>query len=460
MSGGAIAVAPSGVVVVPIAAVAIGAAAAAMLAIRAAQAGTEATGRALERLADEMERTADAQDDAAIRSRLWEVAAGAVISTNQELRLLAVRAAKTGVSPALPPPIQLTGCRLADVRGLVAGAQEALATARAAVEQAEAVRERRDLLAKLPAPADGSPTVAELLARHQEVLAARRRAPIHTPDRGTATMPSQVDNGRVQAEIDRILIQLDPDATSADREKALMAAARAGRQRNASTSRTYVSALARTVLEEINPAVARRREAAGLLGALEHPVISEMISDLAPPRPPCLDSIARLRAVVQGDADLTDADRREARNALAWAQQELDRRRLLDGVAEAFAGLGYSVTMGLQVHHSAALSVTRQAWQGGHTADVWIDEAGRVQSRLIQRAPDASGEAIRCADLNESMSRVGAELDRRGIDAEVHVPDRPVPALIEISDDDASTEPAIEERAPIARAIDHEERDR
>ncbi|MFY1635208.1 hypothetical protein ACN27F_18355 [Solwaraspora sp. WMMB335] len=460
MSGGEIAVVPMGVVVVPIAAVAIGATVAATLAIRAAQAGTEATGRALEQLADEMESSAAAQDDHEIRGRLWEVAAGAVVSTNQELRMLAVRAAKAGVHPALPSPIELTGCKLADVRGLVAGFQAALAKARAAVEQAEAVRERHHLLAQLPAPAGDSPTAAELLARHQTVLAARRHEPDRTPDRAPVTASPPVDGSRAQAEIEQILIRLDPDATSDDREKALKAAARAARQKTVGASRTYIDALTRTVVQEINPRVARRRTAAGLLAALEHPVISEMISDLAPPRPPCLDSIERLRAVVHGDADLTDADQRAARSALAWAQQQLDRRRLLDGVAEAFAGLGYSVSTGLQVHHSASLSVTRQAWKGGHTADVWIDETGRVQSRLIQRTPDAGGEATRCADLNDSLSQVGAELNRRGIDAAVHVPDMLVPALIQISSDAVSPAPPVEESVLAVRSIDPDERER
>lgn len=460
MSGGEIAVLPMGVVVVPVAAVAIGATLAATLAIRAVQAGTEVTGRALEQLADEMQRKAGAQDDVAIRSRLWEVSAGAVVSTNQELRMLTARATRVGVRAAVPAPIDLTGCKLADVHALVAAAQDALVTARATVEQAEAARERRELLAKLPAPVDGSLTATELLTRYHRVLASRGRG----PDRRSVAAPPKVDESRVQVEIEKILIQLDPDATSDDRAQALAAAARAARQKSVGTSRTYVDALARTVVQEINPRVARRREAAGLLAALEHPLVTEMVSDLAPPRPPCLDSIARLRAVVDGDVDLTDADRRDARSALVWAQQQLDRRRLLDGVAEAFAGLGYSVSTGMQVRHSASLSVTRPAWQGGHTADVWIDDAGRVRSRLIRRAPDAGGEALRCADLNDSMSLVGTELIRRGIDVQVHVPQRLLPALIQISDQARTAErshpSSVEQDTRLARALDPEERDR
>ena len=450
MSGGAIAVLPVGAVVVPVAMVAVGAAAAATLVIRAAQAGTEATGRALERFADEMERKAHAQDDLEIRTRLWELAAGSVVQSNQEVRLLAARAEKAGVRLALPGPIDLTGCRLADTPELVAQAQQALARARAAVEQAEAVRERRVLLAKLPAPAGGAPTAAELLARHQEVLARRERTV--SKARAAEWTPSKVDESRVQAEIDAILSRLHEDATADDRAEALSAAAQAEQKKSTAMSRTYLDALARTVQKEINPRIARRREAANLLAALEQPLVVEAIGDLAPPRPPCFDSIERLRAVVRGDADLTDDDRRAARSALDWAQVEMDRRRLLDGVAEAFSRLGYSVTTGMQVHHSPTLSVTRQAWHGGHAADVWIDEVGRVRSRLIQLVPEAGGEASRCADLNDSLRHVGAELNRRGVDTQVHLPSDPVPALKRFVSGAGPATPSSEDHIPQVRA--------
>ena len=135
MSGGAIAVAPA-IVLIPVAAAAaaavVGAGLAAALVIRAAQAGTEATGRALEQLANEMERQAKAQDDREIQARLWGLAAGAVVQTNQELRLLVGRAEQAGARVRLPESFDLTGHGLADVRGWVTRTQEALAAARPA----------------------------------------------------------------------------------------------------------------------------------------------------------------------------------------------------------------------------------------------------------------------------------------------------------------------------------------
>ncbi|MFI6232716.1 hypothetical protein ACIBD9_04030 [Micromonospora sp. NPDC050784] len=456
MSGGEIAVVPMGILLAPVALVAVGAGVAATMAIRAAQAGTEATGRALEQFADEMERSANAQDDLAIRTRLWELAAGSVARTNQDLRLLAARAEKSGVRLALPRPIDLTGRKLADTRDLVAQAQVSLAGLRAAVEQAEAVRERRTLLVELSALADSAPSAAEVLARHQTVLASRNQS------RGTVSAKThKVDERRVHAEIDAILCQLHEDASADDRAEALTAAARAEQQKSTSMSRTYLDALARTVRKDINPRIARRREAANLLAALEQPLVADVITDAAPPRPPCFDSIERLRAVVRGDADLVDDDRRDAHSALNFAQVEINRRRLLDGVAEAFSGLGYSVTAGLQVHHSATLSVSRQAWRGGHSADVWIDEAGRVRSRLIRLAPEADGEAGRCADLNDSLRHVGAELNRHGIGAKVHLPSEPVPALMRFAPGTGSTTlSSFDDSAHSARTQDHPEENR
>jgi hypothetical protein len=426
VSGGEVVVVPAGLILAPALAIVAGAGMAAMLAIRAAQAGTEATGRALEKLGDEMLRVADAQDDRAMRARLWGIAAGAAVQTNQELRLLHARAEQAGVTLSLPRSLDLGGCRLADVKGLVAATQNDLVTARRQVEQAEAGRERSTLLAKLPAPAEGGPTVAEVLARYQEVLARRHGA--GWPATRPAPLP-EVDKADVKARINEILLRLDDQANAADREKVLLVAARAERKTNRSASSTYLETLARIVDEEINPRVAKRREAANLLDALERPASTEVINDLAPPRPPCFNSIERLKAVVRGEVDMTDADRRDANSALAQMEQELHRRRLLEGVAEAFAGLGYAVSTGLQTRHSATVSVARDAWRGDHSADVWIDDRGRLQARLIQRAADAGEEAGRCADLNKTLLRVGEELTRRGIAAEVRLPSRPLPAL-------------------------------
>jgi hypothetical protein len=427
MSGGEIAVVPAALVVVPVlaaAAVVAGAGLAAALVIQAARAGTEATGRALEQLGEEMERTAKAQDELEMRTRLWGLAAAAVVQANQELRLLAARAEKAGVRLLLPPPFDLTGLGLADTRGWVAHAQEALAEARATVERAEADREQRALLAKLPAPANGSLTTARLLARYQGVLAGRRQEQIQEQiqERQPVQLSPRLDKSRVHAEIDEILARLDVDATAADRELAILAAARAAKQKEAGASRTFLETLARTIDKEINPKVAGRREAAGWLVALEHPVVADTIADTVP-LPPCLRSIERLRAVVRGDTDLTDADRSDALSALAWAQQAVERRRLLEALAETFTGLGYTVTTGMQVHHTDALCVARDGWRDAHSADVWIDEAGSVKWHLVELAPGASGEASRCEDLNSSMRAVSETLTRRGFDATVQVPE-------------------------------------
>src|SRR3954467_8863406 len=100
MRGGESALAPTvatatggGVSLMPVLAVAGGVVAAALV-VWAAAAGTAATGRGRERRGRGMAWLAGAQKDAEIRARLWEVAAGAVVHTNQELRFLAVRAAR------------------------------------------------------------------------------------------------------------------------------------------------------------------------------------------------------------------------------------------------------------------------------------------------------------------------------------------------------------------------------
>ncbi|GIF06855.1 hypothetical protein [Actinoplanes siamensis] len=457
MSGGEIAVLPAGLVLVPLAVVAVGAGVAATLVVKAARAGTEAAGRALEEFAAELEREADEQHDQEVRTRLWELAAGSAVRVNQELLLLAARAEKAGVRPDLPRPVDVTGCRLAGTPALVTQVRAALAGARAQIERAEADRERHTLLAALPVPAAGSPSAAELLAHHQRVLARRGTVPAVRPEPAW-TAPAKADGARVRAEIDAILVRLHEDATADDRALALTAAARAEQKKNTTMNTTFLEALARVVEQELNPRIARRREAATLLAGLDQPLVAEAIGDLAPPRPPCLDAVAGLRAVVRGEADLTDELRRAANSALDWALVETERRRLLDEVAEAFSGLGYDVSTGLGVGHSATLSVHRDAWRGGHSADVWIDGAGRIRSRLVQLAPQAGGEAGRCADLNDSLREVGARLGERGLEARVDLPEHPVPALKRFGRGaGAPAASPAEDTAPKARTRDHHE---
>lgn len=427
MSGGEIVVAPAVMVIGPAVAAAalvvIGAAVAAALVIKAAQAGTAATGRALEQFGDEMARRADAQDDLEIRSRLWSLAAGAVVQVNQDLRLLSARAARVGVRVPMPSPYDLTGHSLADIRGWVAQAQEQLVVARAAVERAETQREQRTLLAQLPAPADTSLTAAELLARYQTVL-DRRRAQRDEQRRTTATpvpVAPRVDKDRVHGQIDAILARLSPDANAAEREQAIRLAAVTVSRLDAGLSSTFVEALADTVDDELNPRIARRQEAAGLLEALDQPLVTDVIAKTATV-PQCARSIERLRAVVAGDADLTVADRRDAESTLAWVQREVDRLRLLEALAETFTGLGYAVSTGMEVNHTAALSVARGSWNAEHSADVWVDEKGQVRWQMAELQAGASAEATRCGDLNESMRLAGEALAARGFETTVQLP--------------------------------------
>jgi hypothetical protein len=448
MSGGEMVVAPAALVIAPIALVAVGAGIAAALAVRAAAAGTEAAGRALEQFGDEMARKADRQDELAVRGRLWDLAAGSAAATNMELRLLAARAEQAGVRVMLPKTIDLTGYELTATPKLVAEVTKALSGARHQVEQAEAVRLRQSLLAKLPATGE-SPTAAELLARHQEVLDRRlERTTAVAPPKA----PRRADPSQVRAEIDAVLLRLDVAATPADREEVLEAASRAALQKAVGASRTYLDALGRKVDKEVNPRIARRREAAAMLDALEHPMVAKMINDVTP-RPPCLGSVKRLRAVVHGEEDLTDELRSDGRSAIAWVQVELDRRRLLDGVAEAFAGLGYSVTTGMGVK----LSVAKNTWRG-FTADVWVDEAGKVQSHLVQASPEAAGEADRCSELNQDMGQVGARMRRAGRPAEVVMPRRLKRAIRRFRPEAAGRRSSGTETTLRSKQIDNQER--
>lgn len=414
MSGGAIAVVPA-MLLVPVLAAGAGPALAAGLVVRAARAGTEATGRALEAFADELERQGQAQDTREVQARLWELAAGAVLQTNQQMRLLAGRAARAGVRIGLPEPFDLTGHGLSDARSWVEATQQTLAEARAEVERAEAGREQRQLLGQLPAPADDSLSAAALLARVAKALADRPR---WTPNQRPSGRP-RANRGQVTAVIEQIVAGMHTDATAVEREQVIRAAAQAARQRDPGMSHTYVEALAGKV-EQVNANAVARADAAGWLDALEHPVIVEAIAELTPSVPLGLSD--RLRAVVRGDADLTEQDQQDAREALARAQRRIDCRRLLEATAETLASLGFTVTTGTTADHRGKLSVARDSWRGAHRADVVVDHAGAIEYRLVELVPDAPAEATRCRDLNQAFTRVGDALAARGYDTPVPAP--------------------------------------
>jgi hypothetical protein len=332
-----------------------------------------------------------------------------------------------------------------------------MAEARLAVERAEASREQQRLLDRLPKPADDGPTVAEALAHYSRVLAARQLrpdpvAPYVVTERPTVT----ADRDRVRAEIDMILARLHVNANAEEREQAIVAAARAAQQRQAGMSRTFVNTLARTVDTEINPKVARRDEAARLLTGLEHKVVTDAIAETSP-LPPHLVALERLRAVVRGDADLTDDDRRTAQDALAWAERQADRRRLLDAMADTFAELGYDVTTGMQVNYTETLCVSRDGWGDDHTADVWVDPAGQIQWRLVELQAGAPAEATRCEQLNASMRKVGDTLAQRGFDAEVIVPDELIKPVRRHEGRPRREPRTIDHGALVARAINPDE---
>ncbi|GAA1775306.1 hypothetical protein [Luedemannella helvata] len=455
MSGGQIGVAPA-VLLVPVvvvgAAVVVGAGLAAALVIRTAQAGAETTGRALEELADAMERKADAQDQREAQARLWGLAASATVRTNQQILLLAARAEKAGVHVPLPGPFDLTGRQLADARDWVIDAERALADAWQQVERAETERTWHQLVAALPTPAGSAESAADLLAAFSVTLADRRRR-----GRGMTTTATsrpvqpKADEDAVRAEIDEILGRLDVDATAAEREEVIILAARAVKQRETGTSRTYLDALIRRVDESINRRAADRRDAAGWLTALEHPLVAGILADAAPP-PPRPDVVERLRAVVRGDAELTAADRRDAGELLSWAQRQVERRRLLEVMAETLEAAGYTVTTGMRVQHTAALSVARESWRDEHDTTVWVDEAGGVRWRTKALSPDARAEASRCEDINETMRAVGHTLTAQGFDVDVAVPATPLPAIPAYQPSvhqspEAETKPAARERS-------------
>ncbi|MEV6343262.1 hypothetical protein [Actinoplanes sp. NPDC051851] len=410
MSSGGIVVMPAGAVLSAGAAVVLTAAAAAALTVWAANQAAEAALRGLGNLGESLERTAEAQAAAAIAALRWPRVAAEVVELNARLRLLTERASRAGVAVAIPEPLVLAGRTEQEAATWAARAAPLLRAAAEAVAAGCAATESERLAAGLPESIRSAPGTAAALSRLQQTLRDRHRtaAPAPAPARPAAPAP----------DLDGILRTLDEDATEQERLTVLRTAALAGGAAPAE-ARAYVRQL-RSRVAELNGRAERRRLAATLVTALEEPVVVR-----TPPPGPYGGTAARLRAVIGGQADLTEELLTEASGALRWAETVIRAAYVRETVSACLAEQGYTVDAG----DPAELRLSHADWHGEHSAAVWVDTAGTVHGRL-EREEDVDGDEAagrdreRCDTFTADLAVLAGRLDAEVVVDPRHTPQR------------------------------------
>ncbi|MEU7615245.1 hypothetical protein AB0M91_04215 [Micromonospora rifamycinica] len=408
MSSGGIVILPVAVVAAAGAAVVLTAAGTAVLLVNAAGAAAEGALRAVGDYGERLEAELAALAEAEAKAARWQCVAADVVGLNARIRLLERRAAGSGPGLDVPPPVVLGGGTIDQIRQRMRETEQALLAAQREVDAAVAQRELAALVAALP-PAAATPDTIAAVRAHREALARRRT-------------PEPVGSRRAGQQVEDVLAGLDPDANADDRAEALAGAALVAAHPTESAS--YLRALRGTV-RDLNERVTRRRLAAQWLTTLEDRDVATALVRNDPPAP-LRGTAARLRAVVDGGAELTPELRREGTELVAWAGEMVRQRFTRDLVLRLLRDEGYTVDAEVDSRHTAGLRVSRADWHGEHTADVWVDEAGTIHGRVLRELTAAGDEAelrdrSRCDEFADHLTVLADRIDTGTGTAEVSV---------------------------------------
>lgn len=416
MSSGGVVLLPAAVVVAAGAAVVIVAAAAVVLVVQAANVAAEGAVRAAGDYGAALEQQAAAQADAEVNAAVWQSVAAEVVELNARIRLLAERARRSGAGVALPAAVRIAGRSAAEVVAELRDARRQLIVAQQALHTAAIA----GATVRLPAgAAQGLPDRAAVntaLLRYKRALESRLAVGAVPVARTAVTTGRAIGADEVAA----VLSTLDPDAGETEQIEVLQAAARVQRD-DPREAETYLLEL-QARIHRANARAAGQRLAAQRLLALEEPAVAQEI-----PPEPFAGTAARLRAVVAGDQEFTDELRKESHAAVDWAA-DVTRQHLVEHMfRQCLADDGYRVEGGFDVEHSSTLHLTREDWRGENSAEVWVDEEGIVNGRVLRHVQGLDDQSRarnqgRCNEFNATLEKIGAELGARVVINGEHAP--------------------------------------
>ncbi|EWM12179.1 hypothetical protein [Kutzneria sp. 744] len=393
-SGGVVLIAPAvGVVVVgAVVVVATAAAAGAVLALKAANAAVESGVRAVGDYGDRLEREVQRLDEQAQAAIRWEYAAADVVGLNGRIRMVREQAAAAGVQLAVPSPVRLGSCvTLPQLLDEARRVQAELVVAQDLLDSRVGLPELTVKVETASSAASSAAIREALLGRHTKVVAPS--SPI-TPD-----------------EIARIVAELDADASLRERDLVLATASAA--LANPQERTMYLGELRDKVFVKINPRVRGRRWAATQLEMLESPPVAEVVAGVEPPGP-LAGTLARLREVVRGNADVTDELRKETTALCTRASRHAEQLMYRDVARQQLVDLGYTVEETYPAGQRIGMRVSREEWNKEHTADVWVD-GDTVRTQLVRAVRVDNDEARhhelrRCEHIVEDVKRAAGKI--------------------------------------------------
>lgn len=415
MSSGSVLIVPAAVPVAAAAAVVLAAAAAAVVIVSAAGQAAEAAVTGPADYGRALAETAEARSRAAVNHLVWETVATNVAELNARIRMIGGRVKRAGVPVAVPGPLGLAGQNAAQAARWCVRTAEELAVAQKALHQAVALAQVREAAEALPGSRSDEQRAqtAAVLDRYQEML--RRR---HEPRRVSGPPPINITD----AEVSAVLLKLDQDAYEHERAELLAAAAEVAR--NGPGEAVDCLCELRRKVSAVNKAVERRRLAACWLAVLEEPTVAATL-----PPDPFVGTATRLRAVVRGEADLTDDLRRDARRAVESAEESTRRAYLAAEVGSCLAGLGYTVGEEFDLRNSTTLTLRRPDWPD-HLARLSVTEQGVTGFVLREQRGSGVAAALsdrqRCDVFHEDLGALG-----RRVGAEVTVDESARPQILE-----------------------------
>ncbi|MGC5321162.1 hypothetical protein ACPXB5_20765 [Micromonospora arida] len=413
LSTGAVVSAPAVATAATAAVTVVAAAAAAVIVAKVAISATEAGAEALIRLDQALKRQADERVRAEQLAEDWAAAAAAVAARNAAIRSLTGSAARVGVDVPLPPPLDLTGRNLCQIRDWCVGVDRQLSAGGAAVQGAVVTATAERMRARVPKLSRA--TARTFAERYADVLAVAELGggPVGPSSRAA----SEADRSSIRIAVEEVLAKL-PTGIDPDTYQAIMVqAALAADTPSISQARTHVDQLRHLARSARATAAARaedERFASRLLDLFGNPEIRKTFTSADE------ELVAALREVAAGGARLDPSTRSRAERRLEEASAAAQRAFLLERTVELLEEFGYDVSV---ERDETGERPDRVQMTGGRLGDaraaVFVS-AGELAYQMYRDGPlleqDAiAEEAERCGDLGKEMTEVTAALGRFGV---------------------------------------------
>ena len=431
---------PAALAAIAIAAVAVVAGAVVVLMARAAMAGAQALAGGVVRLGEMMDAQADAYFDAQQASQLWQLAATEIARRNARIATLTKQAKAAGAGPdvPIPPPFDLTGKNLCEIRDWCEQVDEQLTQAQAQLHNAIVAATTKRLAASLPATNVQLVSAADALAKGQlaaDIAEAQLRRPADafatSATAASAAARQQREVAAIASQVDLLLAGLSAAIFADDHARAVAAAAKAVSADPPQAGRLQLEDL-KVIISEANKRAEDAQKAAHLLQGLGFDPLPGDLNeeDFA--------VISRLERVAAGDSELDGELTAYAQRVLRKVEAGGLEMFLREQVTQILTETGWAVE---DAAGGQGVMLTRSDWPEHHLQvlidgsqlryETWRDYevAGDQAARLDHEACEKSAASIKglVKALNSRGAGVAA-IDQHANPPVRYLSDRPTNA--------------------------------